>query len=94
VSGARTATEQSGCRLVFFAYTFGDYDGVAIFEAPDEAAVSALLLRSVMSGHNRATKTTALISADAMVAIPRKTAGVAFRAPGRDHRRTAARGRP
>jgi uncharacterized protein with GYD domain len=79
----RAAAEQFGCRLVFFAYTFGDYDGVAIFEAPDEATVSALLLASVLTGANRSTKTTALISAEAMVDLLRTSASVPLRVPGR-----------
>jgi uncharacterized protein with GYD domain len=82
-AAVRAAAEPFGCRLVFFAYAFGEYDGVAVFEGPDEAAVTALLLAAVTTGSYRGTKTTTLISAEAMVDILRKTAGVAFRAPGR-----------
>lgn len=80
----RVAAEQFGCRLVLFAYTFGDYDGVAIFEAPDEATVSALLLASILTGANQTTKTTALLSAEAMVDLLRRSTSVALRAPGRE----------
>ena len=79
----RTAAEQFGCRLVFFAYAFGEYDGVAIFEAPDEAAVTTLLLAAITTGSYKASKTTVLVTADAMVDILRTAGGQAFRAPGR-----------
>jgi uncharacterized protein with GYD domain len=79
----RAAAEQFGCRVVFFAYAFGEYDGVVIVEAPDEATVTALLLAAVTTGAYKATRTTVLIPAEAMVDILRRATGTAFRAPGR-----------
>ncbi len=55
--------ERYGCRLRELFYCFGEYDGLVLVEAPDEAAVAAVLIGAVAAGHLRATKTTALLTA-------------------------------
>ncbi len=79
--GVRAAAEQFGCRLVFFGYTSGDFDVVAIFEGPDEATVSALMLASVLSGMNQWSKTTALVSGEELMGLLSDSKSTSLRRP-------------
>jgi uncharacterized protein with GYD domain len=82
----RTAAVQAlaqklGCRLEALYYSFGEYDGFVILEAPDEATVTAFLLAAMAPGHIRATKTTVLMRAGAVVEAMKKAGGVAYKGP-------------
>ena len=56
--------EKVGGKLLCFYYAFSEYDGVAIFEAPDETVAAAALLAVVAPGHDRSIKTTALLTVE------------------------------
>ena len=73
--------EQFGGRLICFYYAFSEYDGVAIFEAPDETAATAALLAIVAPGHDKAIKTTVLLTVEQAMEGMRKAAGVRYRPP-------------
>jgi uncharacterized protein with GYD domain len=75
--------EKLGCRLVGLYYQFGEYDGVLIFEAPDDTAANAFMLAAVAPGHIKATKTTRLITPSEVVAALRKSQAADFKAPQR-----------
>lgn len=81
----RELLEKAGCRLISFYYAFGEYDGLAIFEAPDETAATAVALAIASSGGFKATKTTVLLTPETAMEAMRKaaSAGGAYRAPGR-----------
>ena len=70
-----------GCRCEALYYSFGDYDGFIIVEAPDESTVTALLLAAMRPGHIRATKTTVLMRPAVVVDAMKKAGGVEFRGP-------------
>jgi uncharacterized protein with GYD domain len=74
--------EQLGTRLVSFYYSFGDYDGVVITEAPDDVTAAAAVLASVSAGHIKAVKTVPLLTVDQAMEAMRKAGGATFRAPG------------
>jgi uncharacterized protein with GYD domain len=78
----RAIGEKLGCRLVSFYYSFGDYDGVTIFEAPDETAMTAVLLAAIGAGHIRAIKTTQLLAPKDAVEAMRRAGAAEFSAPG------------
>ena len=78
----RELTEAMGGRLIGWYLSMGDYDGLLIYEAPDDATAGAAVLAAARRGHLRATKTTPLFSADESVEIMRRAGGTAFRAPG------------
>jgi uncharacterized protein with GYD domain len=64
--------EKMGGRMISLYYCMGEYDGLIIFEAPDEPAATALLLTVISPGHLKATKTTVLMSVeDTMKAMQR-----------------------
>jgi len=72
-----------GCRLVGMYYTFGEYDGFVILEAPDEAAASAFAVAVAASGSMKALRTTTLLTPAQLVAMLPRAAGANFRPAGR-----------
>jgi hypothetical protein len=64
-----------GGRLVSWYLSFGEYDGLTIYEAPDDATAGALVVAAARPGHFRATKTTPLFTAEESVEMMRR-AGV------------------
>jgi uncharacterized protein with GYD domain len=56
--------EKMGGRLVSMYYCMGEYDGMVIYEAPDESTAMATVLSAISPGHLRATKTTVLLSVE------------------------------
>lgn len=78
----RELTESMGGRLIGWYLSMGDFDGLLIYEAPDDATAGAAVLAAARRGHLRATKTTPLFSAEDAMEIMRRAGGPAFRAPG------------
>jgi uncharacterized protein with GYD domain len=70
-----------GGRLICFYYAFSEYDGIAIFEAPDETSAAAALLGVVAPGHDKAIKTTVLLTVEEAMESMRRAAGVRYRPP-------------
>jgi uncharacterized protein with GYD domain len=76
------AAEQLGNRLVSFYYSFGEYDGVAIIEAPDDVSAAAGILAVVGPGHVKSLKTVTLLTAEQAMEAMRKAGSISYRAPG------------
>ncbi len=72
---------QFGGKLISFYYAFSEYDGIAIYEAPDETAAAGALLAVFGPGHNKAIKTTQLLSVDQALEAMRRAAGVRYQPP-------------
>ena len=53
-----------GGRLLSFYNSFGEYDGLVIYEAPDESTAAAIVLAAISPGHLSKAKTTVLLSAE------------------------------
>lgn len=64
----RQAIEAAGGRLIGIWWTLGQYDGVLIFEAPDDEAATRLLLATGMQGNVR-TVTLRCFSEEEMARI-------------------------
>ncbi|HLJ62441.1 MAG TPA: GYD domain-containing protein [bacterium] len=80
----RALAEQMGAKLLSLHYCFGEYDGVTMMEAPDEATVMAILLAANSPGHVKTTRTTVLITLrEAMVAM-RRAHDAQYRGPHGD----------
>jgi uncharacterized protein with GYD domain len=77
---AKVAKKMGGT-LVSLHYTMGDYDGVAVVEAPDDGAAMALAIATAAPGHLRMGKTTRLFTPAEAVAAMKKAHGVEFKAP-------------
>jgi uncharacterized protein with GYD domain len=73
--------QKLGCQCEALYYSFGEYDGFVLLEAPDEAAVTAFLLAAITPGHIRATKTTVLMRPDTVVEAMKKARGIEYKGP-------------
>ena len=76
--------ERMGARLVNLYYSFGEYDGVIIVEAPDEVTAAATVLAAVVPGHVKSIKTVPLLTVEQTMEALRKAGGAGYRAPGQD----------
>ena len=54
--------KQIGGKLVGFYYSFGDYDGLIIYEAPDAGAALGMISAALSLGFTKTSKTTQLFS--------------------------------
>jgi uncharacterized protein with GYD domain len=68
----RALAEGMGGRLDSMHYSFGDYDGVLMLEAPDEKAVAAMIVSAVSAGHVKSIKTTTLLSVEDAMEVLRR----------------------
>lgn len=71
-----------GGKLLGLYYCFGDYDGVALVEGPDDITQIASVLAVIAPGHVKATKTTKLFTVDEMLEALKKAGGLTYKAPG------------
>jgi uncharacterized protein with GYD domain len=78
----RQLLEAGGGRLISWYLSFGEYDGLLIYEAPDEATAGALVLAAAREAHLSVTKTTPLFDGEQSMEILRRAGGMAFRVPG------------
>jgi uncharacterized protein with GYD domain len=77
----RGLAKKMGGKMLSLHYCFGEYDGVIMMEAPDEATVMAVLLAAISPGHVKATKTTTLVSVQQAMSAMKKASGASYRAP-------------
>jgi uncharacterized protein with GYD domain len=80
-AAVRELLETHGGRLIGWYLSFGEYDGVLIYEAPDDATAGALVLAAARHGHLSATKTTPLFTSEESMVMMRRAGTAAFRAP-------------
>ena len=73
--------KKMGGKLGSLHYTMGDFDGVAIFEAPDDATAMAIVVAAARPGHLRTTKTTRLYSVGEMIKALELSQSVKYEAP-------------
>jgi uncharacterized protein with GYD domain len=73
--------ETIGGRLVSFYNSFGKYDVLVIYEAPDEST-AAIVLAAISPGHLSRVKTTVLLSAEEGVEAMRKAGEAMYRRLG------------
>ena len=78
----RELLQTGGGRLLSWYLSFGEYDGLLIYEAPDDATAGALILAAAARAHLGVTKTTPLFTGEQSLEIMRRAGGIAFRAPG------------
>jgi uncharacterized protein with GYD domain len=74
--------ESMGGRLLSFYNSFGEYDVVVIYEAPDPSTAAAIEVAARVPGHLTTVKTTALLSAEEGLEAMRKAGEAEHRRPG------------
>ena len=72
-----------GGRLVSFYNSYGEYDVLVIYEAPDASTDAAIIVAAISAGHISRTKTIGLLSAEDGVEAIRKAGEATYRPPGR-----------
>lgn len=68
-----------GGKLVCAFYTFGEWDGLVIYEAPDEITAMAAIVSIIAPGHIEATKTTVLFTMDDAIKAMNMASALKFR---------------
>ena len=74
--------ETLGIRLVEVFYAFGEYDLVAITEAPDNVAAAASGFAVAAGGALKAVKTTPLMTIEEGLEAMKRASGAGYRPPG------------
>ena len=75
-------SESMGGRLLSFYTSFGEYDLLLIYEAPDESTAAAIVIAAISPGHLSTAKTTVLLSAAEGMEAMRKAGQATYRRPG------------
>ena len=79
---ARAYLEQVGGTLQGFWYGFGEYDGYAILEAPDNASAAGAVLAIAAGGALASVDTTVLMTVEETLEALAKSKTIAYRRPG------------
>jgi uncharacterized protein with GYD domain len=78
---AAEAFESLGGKLMGFWYAFGEFDGVFLAEAPDNATAAAISMAVARTGALTRLETTVLLDMDEAQEAMRKAAGATYRPP-------------
>ena len=79
---ARAYIEQVGGALRGFWYGFGEHDGYALDEAPDNVAMAAVVLAITAGGALASVQTTALLTVEETLQALATGQGIQYRRPG------------
>jgi uncharacterized protein with GYD domain len=79
---AREAVESLGGKLLGYWFAFGEFDGVFIAEAPDNATAAAVAMAVAGSGALSKLETTVLIGMEEAQEAMRKAGEAKYRPPG------------
>ena len=81
-AAARDVADSLGGKLLGFWYAFGEFDGVFLMEAPDNASAVALAMAVGAGGAVSNVETTVLLDMDEAQDAMRKAAAGTYRPPG------------
>ena len=71
--------EKLGCQIRALYYLLGEYDGIVILDAPNEAAVTAFKMAAMAPGHIRMARTTVLMGAGVMFEVMKKASHTRYK---------------
>ncbi len=81
-AAAREVAESLGGKLLGFWFAFGEFDGVFLMEAPDNASAAALAMAIGAGGAISDVETTVLLDMDEAQEAMGKAAAATYRPPG------------
>jgi uncharacterized protein with GYD domain len=81
-AAAREVAESLGGKLLGFWFAFGEFDGVFLMEAPNNASAAALAMAIGAGGALSEVETTVLLDMDEAQDAMRKAAAATYRPPG------------
>ena len=79
---AKQYIETVGGKLQGFWYAFGEHDGYALWEAPDNVSMAATALAIGAGGALSSMNTTVLLSVEDTLAALKKASSIKYRPPG------------
>lgn len=79
---ARESLEAIGATLHNFWYGFGEHDGYAVIDAPDNVSIGAVAAAWAGGGALKSVETTVLMTVEELMESLRRAQGVAYRPPG------------
>jgi uncharacterized protein with GYD domain len=79
---AQAYIESVGGKLHGFWYAFGTYDGITLWEAPDNVSMAAVALALTSGGALSSLETTVLLTVDETLEALRMVDQVKYRVPG------------
>lgn len=79
---ARSYIEQVGGTLHGFWYGFGEYDGYAVLEAPDNVSMTGFVLAIAAGGALAKVETTVLMTVEETLEALAKGKGISYNRPG------------
>lgn len=77
----RKLAESLGAEFLALYYCFGEYDGIVLFEAPDDVTAAAVVLAAGRPGHLKTVKTTKLLTVEEAMQAMQTASGVSYSAP-------------
>jgi uncharacterized protein with GYD domain len=81
-AAAREVAESLGGKLLGFWFAFGEFDGVFLMEAPDNASAAALAMAVGAGGALSEVETTVLLDMEEAQDAMRRAAAATYRSPG------------
>jgi uncharacterized protein with GYD domain len=79
IEAVRSSFEAMGAAIIIGGYPLGEYDVLAVYEAPDDTTAAALALAIGAGGATRSAKTTRLLSGAEWVESLRKAQGSQYK---------------
>jgi uncharacterized protein with GYD domain len=79
---AAAAAESMGGKMVGFWFAFGEFDGVFLMEAPDNATAAAVAMKIAAPGALSKIETTVLLDMDEAQEAMRKASAGSYSPPG------------
>lgn len=78
----RQLMQQAGGQLLDFYICFGEYDGVILFEAPDDITAHAIVYALISPGHIKHERTITLHTSDEKMQVLQKASTMQYKGPG------------
>lgn len=79
IEAVKPALEALGGKILVGGYPFGDYDVLAVYEAPDDTAAAAFALAVAAGGAVSSAKTTRLLTGQEWIESLRNAQGSPYR---------------
>jgi len=81
-TAARQYAEAVDGSLLGFWYAFGDHDAYALYDAPDNTSVAAMVLAITAGGALGSMETTVLLTVEETLEALQKARAISYRPPG------------
>lgn len=73
--------EKLGGKMEALYYTFGEYDGFVLVDAPDNQAATAIVLAAVSPGHIKNIHTTVVLTPQELMQAQERARAVTYQGP-------------